>query len=185
VNDLLQQLRGGDLRSDGYANEVADVVLAFPDLFEQLVAGLDHEEDAVRGRAAHALERISRSRPDLLREHLARLLRAANDDLPMVRWHVAMTLANLALEVPVRVLQASLLQMLDDDSVFVKSWAISGLAILGTLHPELANTFVPALQELQGDPSVAIRSRVRKALATLRDGEPLPAGWVKSQVVGL
>jgi HEAT repeat protein len=185
MNDLLQQLSGGDLRSDMYANEVADVVLAVPELLEQLLAGLDHEEDVVRGRTAHALERISRSRPDLLSQHLTTLLLAAGDDLPVVRWHVAMTLANLALEVRAVVLQASLLGMLDDESVFVKSWAISGLAILGTLHPELGNAFIPALQELQDDRSVAIRSRVRKALATLRDGAPLPAGWVKSQVLGL
>jgi len=185
MNDLLQQLRGGDLRSDGYANEVADVVLALPGLFEQLLAGLDSEDDVVRGRTAHALERISRSRPDLLSEHLARLLELTNDALPMVRWHVAMMLANLALEVPARVLQVALLEMLGDDSVFVRSWAISGLAILATVHPELEIAFITALQALQQDSSVAIRSRVRNALATLRDGEPLPAGWVKSQVLGL
>jgi HEAT repeat protein len=185
MNELLRQLRGGDLRSDGYASEVADVVLAHPDLFELLLEGLDDDQDVVRGRTAHALERVSRTRPDLLRPHLARLLRAAGDDLPMVRWHAAMILANLALEVPPDVLQAALLGMLGDGSVFVRSWAVSGLAILAVAHPELANATIPALEVLQQDHSVAIGTRVRKALATLREDEPLPAGWVKSRVLFL
>jgi hypothetical protein len=185
MNELLQQLTGGDLRSDGYANEVADAVLAYPDLFEPLLEGLDSRDNVVRGRTAHALERISRTRPDLLSPHLPRLLEAAGDALSMVRWHVAMMLANLALEVPPDVLQATLLSMLGDGSVFVRSWAISGLAILGVVHPELGNASILALEALQRDRSVAIRSRVRNALATLRDGEPLPAGWVKSHVLWL
>jgi HEAT repeat protein len=185
VNKLLRQLGGGDLRSDGYADEVADVVLAHPDLFEQLLEGLDHDSDVVRGRTAHALERVSRTRPNLLSRHLPRLLQAAGDALPMVRWHVAMILANLALEVPPDVLQATLLEMLGDGSVFVRSWAISGLTILARVYPERANALIPPLEALQRDRSVAIRVRVRNALATLRDGAPLPAGWVKSQLLGL
>jgi HEAT repeat protein len=185
VNELLHQLTGGDLRSDGYADEVADVVLAHPDLLDLLLEGLDSEIDVVRGRTAHALERISRTRPDLLSEHLPRLLLAAGDALPMARWHVAMILANLALEVPPDVVQATLLEMLSDGSVFVKSWAISSLTILAQVHPEQGNALIAPLEGLQRDRSVAIRVRVRNALATLRDGAPVPAGWVKSRLLGL
>ena len=183
MNELLRQLAGGDLRSDGYANEVADAVLALPDLFDQLLQGLQDEDDVVRGRTAHALERVSRGRPDLLAPHVALLQQAANDGVAMVRWHVAMMWANLAMDVPPEVVHSALLEMLDDSSVFVRSWAISGLTIVALAHPNLEDEIIPALLPLQRDRSPAIRTRVRKALATLRDGTQLPAGWLKSRVL--
>lgn len=52
MNQLLEWLSGGDLRSDGMANEAADFVLAHPELLGELLAGLDQPEDLIRGRPA-------------------------------------------------------------------------------------------------------------------------------------
>jgi hypothetical protein len=64
MNDLLRLLTGGDLRSDGQANEVADFVMANPSRLNDLLDGLQDINDVVRGRTAHAIERISRTHPE-------------------------------------------------------------------------------------------------------------------------
>ena len=43
MNQVLSWLSGGDLRSDGMANEVADFVLENPTAFEDLFAGLSDD----------------------------------------------------------------------------------------------------------------------------------------------
>jgi len=96
MNDLLQRLAGGTLLSDGDANAVADDVLQTPTLFPCLFEGLRSPNNVIRARTAHALERISRSRPDLLTSHLPTILSYATDPVPMVKWHVAMMLGTLA-----------------------------------------------------------------------------------------
>jgi HEAT repeat protein len=65
MNDLLELLDGGDLRSDGHADEVAGDVIQDPELFPLLFDGLDEENDVVRGRTAHSLEKVSKDRPEL------------------------------------------------------------------------------------------------------------------------
>ena len=57
MNTLLRKLSGGDLRSDGSANEVAGEVVRNPQLFEQLLEGLGEPDDVVRARTVHALEK--------------------------------------------------------------------------------------------------------------------------------
>ena len=60
MNELSALLTGGDLRSDGEADTVADKVLESLDLFDRLFEGLSESDDVVRARTAHALEKISR-----------------------------------------------------------------------------------------------------------------------------
>jgi HEAT repeat protein len=184
MNELLVRLAGGDLRSDGDADIVADEVIRTPVRFPQLLQGLDVSDDVIRGRAAHALERFSRSLPELVHPHLPQLLAAARDDpLPIVRWHIAMTFANLAMfEVTAGKLVAALMNLLDDDSVFVRSWAISSLTIFAKEYPARSDGIADEIAPLQGDGSVAVRNRAFKAMRVL-EGETaeLPAGWVKTQ----
>ncbi len=184
MNDLLVGLAGGDLRSDGDADIVADEVIRAPLLFPQLLQGLDVSDDVIRGRTAHALERVSRSLPELVHPHLAQLLAAAREDpLPIVRWHIAMTFANLAIfEETADKLVAALINLLIDDSVFVKSWAISSLTIFARQYSTWTDDIADKIVPLQGDDSVAVRNRAFKALRVLQDeSAELPAGWVKTQ----
>jgi hypothetical protein len=58
--DLLDWLKGGTLRSDGAADQVADAVLIELVLFEDLLEGLKSEDDVVRGRTADAIEKVAR-----------------------------------------------------------------------------------------------------------------------------
>ena len=183
MNQLLEWLMGGDLRSDGQASEVADLVLQNLRLFDDLYAGLFVKDDVVRGRTSHALERISRSKPEHLVEHVDELVEVAKKDpVTMVRFHLAMLFGNLLIyEEHVEAIKSILLEMLGDESVFTRSWVISSLCILGRKYPPeregLLSVIAPGLR----DDSIAIRSRTEKALKLLTDEyQPFPEGWIKS-----
>jgi hypothetical protein len=183
MNEILEILSGGTLQSDGKANEAADKALTSPMYFKQLVEGLNNGDDVIRARTAHALERISRSQPGMVSHMLARFAELAlNDRVPMVRWHMAMILGNLPLSSGTEgQVFTTLFQMLADPAVFVKSWAIASLTVLGRKQDSRRGEICGRLARLQGDKSIAIRSKVIKALKILvDDNEPLPGGWVKA-----
>ncbi len=181
--ELLGWLGGGDLRSDGLATEVAAIVLQNSGLIPDLLEGLAHREDVVRGRAADALEKITRVRPDYLIEHLAIILEVAgNDPVPMVRWHLAMVLGHLAMYSESHALMVRVLfEMLGDESVFVRSWAISGLCVVGRKYPDYKAPILEQIERQRKDKSIAIRTRVETAIRLLMDDTaPFPKGWLKS-----
>ena len=72
MNEILQWLAGGDLRSDGMANEAAEVILENPELIEELFEGLSSADEVVRGRTADALEKVGRTKPAFLAEDCPR-----------------------------------------------------------------------------------------------------------------
>ena len=177
-------LSSGDLRSDGFADEVARIVSEHPDLLPDLVGALAASDPAVRGHAADALEKVSRSYPNEVAAFLPSILRAAqNDPVAMVRWHMAMTLGHLSSLAPVRPeAEQVLLALLKDESTFVKTWAITSLCILAKTDPDRCEAIIQKIAPLAGDPSVAVAKRAQMALRALADpASPLPKGWVKNQ----
>lgn len=183
MNDLLQWLKGGDLRSDGASNQAAQAVLDHPELFEDLVEGLQCADDVVRGRTADALEKVSRERPDLTVEQFDLIIATLEKDrVMMVQMHLAMILGHLANHsetIPRSV--AVLLNLLDDASPFVKSWAIVSLCIIARLYPTYREEITQHVAGLSNDASKAIRAKVRYAVEVLsNDTELFPKGWVKS-----
>jgi HEAT repeat protein len=71
---LLALLAGGDRRSIGRANQVVAAVLHSPETFPQLMKELWSTDSLVRMRAADAVEKISRQKPELLRPYKNELL---------------------------------------------------------------------------------------------------------------
>lgn len=184
MNQILEMLAGGDLRSDGMANQVVDLVLQNSHLFDELAEGLKDDDEVVRGRVADALEKLSRSRPDLLLGHLPIILGAAmSDEVPMVRWHLAMILGNLTtFENIIDQIYPVLLNLLQDESVFVKSWTIVSLCILCRIHPHKSEKVVQEIAPLRYVASAAIRSKAVKAVNLLMSDEvQFPKGWIKSE----
>lgn len=184
MNDLLQLLRGGDLRSDGRADEVASAVLQKTELFEDLFAGLMEPEELIRAHTAHALERVSRSEPQLVAKSLSPLVAtAARDEVPMVRWHLAMILANLVfLDEQSELIWDTLLELLADKSVYVRCWTIAGLTVFGKAYPSRGEAIITHLEPLVEDPSKAVSNRASKAVSALSDeGATIPGGWLKGQ----
>jgi HEAT repeat protein len=183
MNEILKMLSGGNLQSDGKANEAADWVITHPYLFDQMVEGLFESDDVIRARTAHALERISRTHPEMVLRLLPQFIDIAiTDPVPMVKWHLAMIFGNLPLPAEkVSGIVSTLFRMLDDPSVFVKSWTIVSLTILGRKHSTTRERIADKIRPLQNDRSVSIRTKVLKALKVLEnDSEPIPTGWIKA-----
>ena len=182
MNSVLEKLSNGDLRSDGMANEVALEVLQSPELLPELILGLDDADPAIRAHAADALEKVAREQPDWMIRHLPCLVRKAlTDELPMVRWHMAMIFGCLDPTITaINWIVNTLIQMLGDESIFVRSWVISSLCILGKQVPEKVDDILINLRQMEKYESPAIRSRIRKGVEYLRrPSAHLPADWSK------
>jgi HEAT repeat protein len=182
MNQILHWLTGGDKRSDGRAHEAAAFVLKHPEIIEDLWAGLDEAEGLIRGRAADALEKVARERPDLVRPYLGGLIHLGRvDPEVMVRMHVAMILGHLVPDgLELGRIEQGLVEMLDDPSALVKSWAVTGLCLLGRRCPARRPQIVAALLPLEGDGRSAVRTRARKGINLLtHENLPFPPGWVK------
>jgi len=184
MNQLLEWLKVGDLTSDGAANEVVRFVRADLRLLDDLIEGLALVEEVVRGHTADALEKLARSYPEHLLHYLPLLIRIAKEDpIPMVRWHIAMILGHISMYPDyLEEILAVLMELLSDESTFTKSWAIVSLCILARQYPEKVDPIVNAIAPLKTSSSIAIRSKVRNALAILTDEHsPFPKGWIKSE----
>jgi HEAT repeat protein len=184
MNQLLGWLAGGDLRSDGPANDVVEFVLHNIELFDDLWEGLSAEDDLVRGRAADALEKLARTRPELFHTHVSEVINSAtHDGVAMVRWHLGMTLGHLAVFDDLhQQIGPALLGLLDDRSAFTRSWAIVGVCILGRRNSAWHERALRGLTPLLADRSIAVRTRAHKGMALLADANmAFPEGWIKSE----
>ncbi len=170
LHPLLRQLQGGDRRSTGAADDIALRVRAEPELTISLVDGMTCGDPIVQMRAADALEKATRGKPELLAPFRARLLKiAAAAEQQEVRWHVAQLLSRLALTKPQRRRAATILQRyLADNSKIVKTFAMQALADIALRDAELRPAIVAQLVELTRVGSPAMQSRGRKLLARLR-----------------
>ncbi len=186
MSQMEDWLTGGDLRSDGASNEVADLVRGELDLLPDLLGACESPDPVVRGRAADALEKVGRTEPDAIAVYADLLIETfLRDDEPMVRWHAAMLLGHLATDASLRPrIERALLGLLGDESVFVASWAITSLCLVAYLDPSTAEVIVQAIGPLQESNSVALRTRARDAMAALTDpAGRIPPYWIKSEHV--
>lgn len=183
-NRLLRMLSGGDLRSDGESTQVAGFVLENPELFAELIIGLRSRDEVIRGRTADALEKIGRTKPELCRGHLQTILDCAlHDQVPMVRWHLAMLAGHLSVFSDlVDSIAGALCDLLRDESSFVVSWTIVSLCIISRRAPKWRDKALEEISAMEFTSSAAIRSKVRNAVQLLMNEEsPFPKGWVKSE----
>jgi len=169
VRDILGLLKGGDRRSIGRVDEVLREVLAHPELFSHLVAGIADDDPLVRMRAADAVEKLTAVHPQWLVPHKAALLGSlAAIQQQEVRWHIAQMLPRLPLagnekRRAVRIL----LSYLNDESRIVKTFAMQALADLARQDSRLRTKVVRLLTDLTRSGSPAMRSRGRKLLTDL------------------
>jgi len=183
MNRFEPLLSQGDLTSDGLANEVVRIVGDRPQFLPDLVEMLAGETRAVRGHAADALEKVARKHPVEVAAWTPQIVEAAqSDDVPVVRWHMAMVLGHLSV-VPAAVPTAvqTLCKQLADPSPFVRSWAITSLCRLGRDHPDQRGRILPRLVQLMRDPRPSVAKRAQTAVRLLSHPETrLPASWVKT-----
>src|SRR5580658_7705264 len=95
---MLSMLAGGDRRSIGRADEVADLVGREPKVLPHLVECLWDTDALLRMRAADAMEKLSREQAVLLQRFKAPLLGLlAETTQQEVRWHLAAIVPRLRL----------------------------------------------------------------------------------------
>ncbi len=150
MDELLDMLAGGDLRSEGKADEVALRVIANPDELGLLAKGLSHDKKLIRARTCMALEIISRTDPELLLDSISKLIDLASTErTPQARWHLAEIFTNteltsdqVALVIPI------LLEYLSDKSKIVAYCSVMALGKLGRNSPHSA-TIIESIKPLR------------------------------------
>jgi hypothetical protein len=165
---ILTLLTGGDRRSIGRAREVATRVGEDTKLFPQLIKGLWADDEVLRLRAADAVEKVTRARPQLLRRYKKSLLGfMAEERQQEVRWHLAVMIPRLRLNAEERETAMRLLEeYLQDRSSIVKTFALQGMADLARQCPdeEMRRRVVDTLRQAERGGTAAMRARSRKLL---------------------
>jgi HEAT repeat protein len=184
MDKIKELLKTGDLRTDGNAAQVAELVLKDKKRLVELIPCLDDPDSAIRAHAAHAVEAITRVKPDWMTADLRHIImRGEADAYPIVRWHMAMTLGNLAGHMKdAQPAVESLLRSLKDTSPLVRSWSVYSLVNIGRKHPDFTPRILTALRAHEKDRSPSVRSRVNRAITLLQFPDlPMPAVWVKNR----
>lgn len=166
---ILRRLSGGDRRSIGRSNEIAEEVLKRPLLFRYLFEGMASGDAIVRMRAADAAEKVTARQPELLQPYKRKLLAiAGSSDQQEVRWHAALMIPRLKLTAKERAVAMDIFfDYLRDHSSIVKTFAMHGLATLASADPRLREKILPLLRELTEVGTPAMRARGRKLLQHL------------------
>jgi HEAT repeat protein len=164
-------LKGGDRRSIGKSNQIAQLVLSEPKRFAELVECLWDEDPNVRMRAADAAEKVTLARPKLLKPHKQELLGLlAEAEQIELRWHLALMVPRLELRRPETERAATALQRyLEDRSSIVKTFALQGLADLVRQNSNLREPARRALEESLRTGTAAMKARARKLLKELKN----------------
>jgi hypothetical protein len=165
-------LVGGDRRSIGRADEVADLVGRQPKQVPQLIECLWDADALVRMRAADAAEKLSRDKAVLLQRFKAPLLgllaNLTKETQQEVRWHLAVILPRLQLtRSECRRVSEILRQYLEDRSSIVRTCAMQGLADLISQDASLRPMVLELLRSLSRTGTPAMRARGRILLRRL------------------
>lgn len=162
----MEKLAGTDRRSTGRADEVAREIAVNQALFDEVVAAIFGDDPVIRMRAADAVEKASRIRPELLVPHKERLLgdlaRIAQKE---VRWHLAQMLPRLPLcpaeiKRAVRILEG----FLQDRSAIVRVNALEALVVLARGDAGLEAKALEHLETAVAAGTPSEKARARKLL---------------------
>jgi HEAT repeat protein len=169
MNEILRQLKGGDRRSVGNSGEMVRRVSSNPSLFGDLFAGLFDDDRVIRMRAADAVEKVTRQRPDLLQPWKKPILEQLSG-LPEkeLRWHIAQLIPRLTLTSTEQGTAVEiLLGYLADESSIVRTCSMQALADLALHDTRLRSQVAPLIVRLTKTGTPAMRSRGRKLLRQL------------------
>ena len=155
----------------GQSEEVAHQVRANPDLVVVLLQGALGDDPLVRMRAADALEKATRDRPEALRRHTRTILAALPTvEQQEVRWHWAQLVPRLQMTEAQRAAAVAVLERwLRDDSRLVRVHALQALADLATLDPSLRDSVASHVRHATRSGPPSLRARARKLAKLLKD----------------
>jgi hypothetical protein len=165
MHKIHDRLKGGDRRSIGAANAVADLARKNRRTFDNLVEGLGDEDPLVRMRSADALEKASAVHPDWLSAHKRALLAAMRCPQPEVRWHLAQMAPRLRWRSRHRSRVINwLARCLSDESLIVRASALEALAEIAASDPNLRARARSWISNALASTHPSMRARARKLL---------------------
>jgi len=166
---IIENLKGGDLRSIGKSGDAVTAVLRNPALFSYLIAGMLDGDRLVRMRAADAVEKATRMHPEWLQPWKGALLGdISTQEDKELRWHVAQLLPRLRLTSADKAKALSiLLGYLKDQSSIVKTFSMQALADLAKQDEQLLDQVLPLIERFTRTGTPAMKSRGRKLLKQL------------------
>ncbi len=164
---LALRLCGGKNASIGNAMAVASEAPARPELLEELIGLLEHENSLIRMRAAYALSKTADERPEplqLYKEHLIdRLTDPANSHL--CRACLLQALGKLELtEDDISLLGDMLRDFMHSESSIVKTISLNMLVNFAEADASLRPEIMPLLWDALERGTPAMRARARKLL---------------------
>ena len=172
MSKIYDQLKGGDLRSTGNADLVADKAARDPSLVKDLVAGLRMEDGVIRMRCADALEKATRARPDYLQKYSSDLL-----DLLLspgqpkeILWHWVLLMPRIKWSnVNIDSVYTAIKNCLSNSSSIVKTNTLQGLVDLSRQVPGRKNEITAILSDVSHTGTPAMRARAKKLLEEISD----------------
>ncbi len=167
--NMRQMLTGGDRRSPGRADEVAELVRLNPKQVNELVDCLCDTDACVRMRAADALEKLSRENARLLQVYKSRFLSLMGEATQQeLRWHLALMVPRLKLTHDECGQAAEVMHSyLEDRSSIVKTCAMQGLSDLIKQDERLEPMVLELIRVHTRTGTAAMRARGRKLLREL------------------
>lgn len=165
ASETIRQMLAPGARLDvGRVWEVVELIEGQPGKLSKLVECLFDEDPAIASRAADALERITRDRPQQAQRWKDALLGLlAETTEKKVRWNLALTIPRLRLTVlECRRIAEVLNTWLDDPSSIVKTAALHGMADLTRQDPDSLPGVLDLLRMAgrSGTPAMRARSRI-------------------------
>ena len=169
MTDILEKLQGGDLRSIGQANEVAQAVQEDPTLFETVFRGLYDRDPVVRMRSADVIEKATKKQPGFLFGFTSQVISLLESvEQQEVCWHLAQISPRLECTKSEETRLIDLLKkLLSHKSKIVRVSAMDSLAIIAERNPSIWNEVVGIIKVQMEQGSPAVQSRGRKLLQRL------------------
>lgn len=169
--EILDKLRGGDLRSIGKADEVVSDLIRDPALYGEVFRGMKSDNPLVRMRAADVIEKVSKVHPEYLMPYKKELINDITKiEQQEVRWHVALMFTYLELSDLERTLVIEiLLSWLENSkSKIVKVNSLEALVHIGSNDKKYRNKITKILEEVIETGSPAMVARVKKLIGKLK-----------------
>jgi hypothetical protein len=174
---IRQMLTPGTCLDPGRVLEVVALVESRAGKLNQLIRCLFDENPAVASRAADALERITRDRPERAQQWKHALIGLLSETTEKkVRWNLALTIPRLKLTIAdCRRTAAVLETWLDDPSSIVKTSALHGMADLTRQDSSSLPDILDMLRVAGRSGTPAMRARSRILLKAMEPGRQKPA----------
>ena len=158
------------------SDDLISAVVRDPQQFGDLFEAMLHEDPIVRGRAANAVDELSRNRPDLLAPYRKRLIDEVGQvEQPEVRRRVALMLSRIRLDPKERSRAVALLERyLHDKSVSLVLASIETLVDFSQEDRHLRKRVTSIVERMAKRGTPSMQTRAKKLLMRLQKQTSAP-----------